>query len=102
MSEKQNITLTLDAHRVALAIDREQEPVYREAAQRVNDIYHKYTRAFPTLPVEKIWVYTALELAVNFQSDARDKRLQPVMDKLQELSQLINSTLNLNIDNPTL
>ena len=89
MGDKQNITLVLDAHRVSLAVEREQEPMYRDAAKWVNDIYHKYATNYPNLPVEKLWVYTALELAVNFQSDVRDKNLQPVLEKMQELSRLI-------------
>ena len=96
MTDKQNITLNLDAHRVTLSVDRDQEPVYRDAAARVNEIYRKYTRSFPNLPVEKLWVYTALELAVNFQSDVRDKRLQPVLEKIRELNQLINQSLNID------
>lgn len=95
MTDKQNISLQLDCHRVALAVERSQEPIYRDAARRVNEIYQKYSKAYPNLPVEKVWVYTALELAVNFQSDVRDKNLQPVLEKLQELNQLINETLSL-------
>lgn len=94
MSDKQNITLLLDAHRIGLSVEREQEPVYREAAKRVNEIYKKYARVYPNLPVEKLWVYTALELAVNFQSDVRDKNLQPVLEKMQELTTKIDNTLN--------
>jgi len=93
MNEKQNISLLLDCHKVALSIDREQEPVYRDAARRVNEIYQKYSKAYPNLPVEKLWVYTSLELAVNFQSDVRDKNIQPVLDKLKELNKLITETL---------
>ena len=35
--DKQNITLFLDAHQVKLKVDRDKEPIYREAAKRVND-----------------------------------------------------------------
>ena len=94
MSDKQNISLLLDAHRIGLSVEREQEPVYRDAAKRVNEVYRKYAKAYPNLPVEKLWVYTALELAVNFQSDVREKNLQPVLEKMQELSKMINKTLN--------
>lgn len=94
MSDKQNISLLLDAHRIGLSVERDQEPIYRDAAKRVNEVYRKYSRAYPNLPVEKLWVYTALELAVNFQSDVRDKNLQPVLEKMQELTTRIDNTLN--------
>ncbi len=95
MSDKQNITLHLDAHVVTLKVDRDKEPVYRDAAKRVNEVYGKYTRLFPNLPVEQLWVYTALELAVYFQSDVRDKNLRPVLEKIEEISNRINQTLNI-------
>ena len=99
MADKQNISLLLDVHRVSLAVERDKEPVYREAAKRVNEVYAKYSKAFPNLPVEQLWVYTALELAVNFQSDVRDKNLQPVLEKVREITTFIDNTLN--IDNNT-
>jgi hypothetical protein len=39
-------------------------------------------------------VLTALEMAVNFQSDVREKNLQPVLEKVQELTTKIDNTLN--------
>ena len=69
MADKQNISLQLDAHRVALSVDREKEPVYRDAAKTVNEVYHKYAKKFVDKPVEQLWVYTALELAVNLHAD---------------------------------
>ena len=93
MSDKQNITLLLDAHQVKLQVERDQEPIYRDAAKRVNDTYGKYSRKMPNLPIEKLWVLTALELAVNFQSDVREKSLQPVLEKARELTAKIDKTL---------
>lgn len=92
--DKQNITLFLDAHQVKLKVDRDKEPIYREAAKRVNDAYGRYSRKLPNQPVEKLWVLTALEMAVNFQSDVREKNIQPVLEKVQELTTKIDNTLN--------
>lgn len=96
MADKQNISLLLDAHRITLSVPREKEPVYRDAAKSVNEIYQKYARAYRDQPVEKLWVLTALELAVNFRSDVRDKNLQPVLEKLRELTSTIDNTLKMN------
>ena len=46
------------------------------------------------MPVEQLWIYVALALAVNLQSDARDKNIGPIIDKVRELNQLIEETLN--------
>lgn len=93
MEDKQNITLKLVSHTVALCVPREQEPIYREAAERINASYKKYSGLYPKLPIENIWVYVALEMAVNFQSDVRDKNIQPILDKIKELNELITSHL---------
>lgn len=94
MADKQHITLQIVSRKIALNILPEQEPFYRDAAVRINDTYQKYVKAYPNLPVEQVWIYVALEMAVNLQSDARDKNIAPILDKIRELNQLIEKTLN--------
>ena len=77
-NRKQHITLQLDAHHISLNVLADKEALYRNAA-------------------EQIWVYVALEMAVNLQADAHAHRLQPVEEKIQELNQLIINTLQNNI-----
>ena len=38
-------------------------------------------------------MYTALEMAVSLQSDARDKSLVPIEKELAELNKLIEKTI---------
>ena len=76
-NRKQHITLQLDAHHISLNVLADKEALYRNAA-------------------EQIWVYVALEMAVNLQADAHAHRLQPVEEKIQELNQLIINTLQNN------
>lgn len=94
MPDKQRITLQIGAHKIVLNINPEQEPFYRDAAVRLNEQYQQYARRFPNLPVEQLWIYVALSMAVNLQSDARDKNIEPLMEKIRELNQLIEKTLN--------
>ncbi len=89
MAEKQNITLRIDCHEVRLTVDRDKEEVYRKAAVTLNETYRKYADAFPQLSLEKLWVYTALEVAVNLHSDIREKDLKPLLKKLEELNKKI-------------
>lgn len=93
MADKQRITLQIVSHRVALNIVPEQEPIYREAAKKINELYDKYQRGYANMPVEQLWIYVALELAVNLHSDARDKNIEPILEKIRELNQLIENTL---------
>ena len=94
MADTQHITLQIVSHRVALNIVPEQEPLYRNAAHKINELYQKYQKVYPNMPVEQLWSYVALALAVNLQSDARDKNIGPIIDKVRELNQLIEETLN--------
>ncbi len=93
MSVKQNITLRLDAHEVRLSVDRDKEEIYRKAAVTLNETYRRYAAAYPQLSVEKLWVYTALEVAVNLHSDIREKDLIPVKDKIEALNRLIEEKI---------
>lgn len=89
----QNIVLNLDVHRVPLSVVREQEVFYRDAAKMLNERFRHYRQRFPSVQAEKLWVYVALDMAVNLQSDAFDKSLQPVTDKLNELNEKVKQAL---------
>lgn len=93
MSDKQHITLVLDAHRVPLDIERDSEPIYREAGAMLNRRYQFYQRRMPQASAEQLWVYVALESAVNLQSDARQKNLEPILKKIEDLNLAIEEKL---------
>ena len=93
MSDKQHITLHLDAHSVGLDVPREQEPNYRKAAELLNRRYQYYLKLRPNASAEQLWMYTALEVAVALQSDAREKSLEPVEKEIQQLNELILNKL---------
>ena len=92
--DRQHINLHLDAHTVGLDVPRDQEANYRNAAELLNKRYQYYLKLRPNASAEQLWMYTALEVAVALQSDARDKSLVPVEKALKELNQLILEKLN--------
>jgi len=93
-SDKQHINLHLDAHTVGLDVPREQEANYRKAAELLNKRYQYYLKLRPNASAEQLWMYTALEVAVALQSDAREKSLAPVEKEIKEINQLIINTIN--------
>lgn len=93
ISDKQHINLHLDAHTVGLDVPRDQEPNYRFAAELLNKRYQYYLKLRPNASVEQLWMYTALEIAVALQSDARAKSIAPIEKELKELNQLITEKL---------
>ena len=94
MPDKQHINLHIGAHTVSLNVNAEDEPLYRNAAARIIDTYAKYEKHFPKSSVEQLWVYVAIELAVNLQSDMRDKQLQPLVDIVSRLNRQIEQIIN--------
>ena len=79
---------------MGLDVLRDQEPNYRKAAELLNKRYQYYLKLRPNASAEQLWMYTALEVAVALQSDAREKSLVPVEKELKELNELINKSLN--------
>jgi hypothetical protein len=84
----------LDAHSVGLDVPREKEPDYRYAADLLNRRYQYYLKLRPNASAEQLWMYTALEIAVALQSDAREKSLEPIEKTLTEINQKITKTIN--------
>jgi hypothetical protein len=91
--DKQHINLHLDAHTVGLDVQRDQEPNYRKAAELLNRRYRYYLKLRPNASAEQLWMYTALEVAVALQSDAREKSLVPVEKQIKELNEQILKSL---------
>ena len=76
---------------------RSQEPNFRAAAELLNKRYQYYLKLRPNASTEQLWMYTALEVAVALQSDAREKSLVPVEKELKELNELIKKELDITI-----
>ena len=88
-NRKQHITLQLDAHHISLNVLADKEALYRNAAEQINERYRYYQRLVPNRSAEQLWVYVALDVAVNLQADAHAHRLQPIDEKIKELNQII-------------
>ena len=88
-SRKQHITLQLDAHHISLNVQADKEHLYRKAAEMINERYRHYQKIAPNKSAEQLWVYVALDMAVNLNADAHAHRLQPIDEKIQELNKII-------------
>ncbi len=88
--EKQDIWLHINTHHVQLEVPGEQEEVYRKAAKYLNETYKEYlTKTKGRLTAERVWVYVALHAAVELFSDIRDKDIEPILTKIDELNKQI-------------
>lgn len=86
---KQHITLQLDAHHISINVLALQEHLYRDAAKILNEKYRHYQRKMQTSSAEQLWVYVALDMAVNLCAESHAQRLQPIDEKVQELNKII-------------
>ena len=91
MSEqrKQHITLHLDSHHISINVLAHQEHLYRDAAKILNEKYRHYQRKMQISSAEQLWVYVALDMAVNLCAESHAQRLQPIDEKVQELNKII-------------
>ena len=78
---------------MGLDVPREAEQNYREAAVLLNKRYQYYLKLRPNASAEQLWMYTALEVAVALESDAREKSLEPVEKALKNLNEEILNVL---------
>jgi hypothetical protein len=86
---KQHITLQLDSHHISINVLAHQEHLYRDAAKILNEKYRHYQRKMQTSSAEQLWVYVALDMAVNLCAESHAQRLQPIDEKVQELNKII-------------
>ena len=86
---KQHITLQLDAHHISINVLAHQEHLYRDAAKILNEKYRHYQRKMQTSSAEQLWVYVALDMAVNLCAESHAQRLHPIDEKVQELNKII-------------
>lgn len=92
--DTQRINLKIAAYIVPLDVPRDKEEIYRKAAVILNERYNVYLRQRPNASVEQLWMYVALEMAVNLNADARDKAIQPIEEKINEINNKVLLTLN--------
>jgi cell division protein ZapA (FtsZ GTPase activity inhibitor) len=86
---KQHITLQLDSHHISINVLAHQEHLYRDAAKILNEKYRHYQKKMQTSSAEQLWVYVALDMAVNLCAESHAQRLQPIDEKVQELNKII-------------
>lgn len=89
-----NINLTIGNHSLHFRnIPSEQEQFYRRAAAQLSARFTYYQRSMPNESVEVVWMYVALEAAVNLHSDKREKDLQPLLRIVEQLNENIEKQL---------
>ena len=94
-----NITLQLGDHTMRFPVAWNEEKYYREAAAHLNQRFQYYSSGMKNKSAEQIWVYVALEAAVNLQRENARYDIEPVMDRINSINNTIINALTNSAEN---
>lgn len=93
-NEKQNITLSIRNTQIHITVRRDQEPLYREAGQIINDRLNKYFKNYEGLKSDvEITYYALIDVALRYVAETKRNDMEPVKNILSQLSSEINEAL---------
>lgn len=70
-----------------------EEKYYRDAAAHLNSRFKYYSSGMKSKSAEQIWVYVAMEAAVNLQRENARFDIEPVMNRIDTINQQITQAL---------
>ena len=88
-----NITLQLGDHTMRFPVAWNEEKYYRDAAAHLNQRFQYYSSGMKNKSAEQIWVYVALEAAVNLQRENARYDIEPVVERINTINKTILSAL---------
>jgi cell division protein ZapA len=94
VSERINITLHIYDTNISVSVPREDEELWRKAAQlideRMNDFFGKYKNSRVDTEIR---YYVMLDIALKYISEARHNDIAPITNILSRLSSDIDEVL---------
>ena len=87
------INLIIDGVSYPLTVKASEEPYYRQAARLVNNTLSLYKELFTDEEGVRVMTMTALDIAFNSIKNTGENGAVEVMDKINELTRLIDNTL---------
>ena len=88
------INLIIDGVSYPLTVKASEEPYYRQAARLVNNTLSLYKELFTGEDGVKVMTMAALDIAFNSIKNSGESNSVEVMNKINELTRLVDSTLN--------
>lgn len=95
------ITLQIGDHTMQFPVAWNEEKFYRDAAAHLNQRFQYYSSHMKNKSAEQIWVYVALEAAVNLQRENARYDIEPVMQHINTINQTIIDALADDASNTT-
>lgn len=96
-----NINLQVGDHTLRFPVAWNEEKYYRDAVAHLNQRFQYYSSGMKNKSAEQIWVYVALEAAVNLQRENARYDIEPVMQRINTINQTIIDALADDASNTT-
>ncbi len=97
MDEKININIVINGNKFPMTIDRDEEEIVRNAAKRVDEKIKAYKGYYNSLDNEaKIITLVSLDMAISCIEEEKKNNTQPYINKIRELSNLIDDGFSKN------
>jgi len=90
------ITLQIGDHTMQFPVAWNEEKFYRDAAAHLNKRFQYYSSHMKNKSAEQIWVYVALEAAINLQRENARYDIEPVMGRIDAINKIITEALDNN------
>ena len=96
MDDKVRIIIQIGENKHPLFVDRDEEPIFREAARLVNERLQAYARKYRAsgLPKDYLAAFASLDIAARFVRQDRDSNAEKAEARLKELATEIRDYLS--------
>ena len=91
--DKVNINIQIGEYKHPLVVNKDEEPVYREAARLINDRLVAYQTKYRVSKLTPYFVlsFAVLDLVAQYVRLQRDTNVQPVQEAIRALADEIES-----------
>lgn len=95
MDDKVRINIQIGDNKHPLFVQRDEEPIFRDAARLVNERLQAYARKFRAsgLPKDYLMAFVAVDIAARFMRQDRDSNAEAAEARLKELAKDIRDYL---------
>lgn len=96
VSDKFQIELLINNQIQKITVLREQEKLFRDGAQLINNCFNNYRQKFPSKSNDVYSALVMLELAVQFLQNKNNNDTKPLVDAMAQITREVEETLGEN------
>lgn len=96
MDDKVRINIQIGDHKHPLFVERDEEPIFRDAARLVNERYLAYATKFRAsdLPKDYLMAFAAIDVAVKYIRQDRNSNAETAAEDLRDIAAEIREYLS--------